>query len=139
MMQVNLTVNVDETLFNDELKSQLEALKPEEVKEVLLKCIYEYFSKDNYANMEKLIVEDDHNNYYYGNKKVATEFTKKLIEECDYSKLQEVVDVYIERLKTNHKSILNDLLLDALVNGLTERHSFRSSLNEALYRIRNNQ
>lgn len=127
-MQVNLTVNVDETLFNDELKSQLEALKPEEVKEVLLKCIYEYFSKDNYANIEKLLITKSD----WNRSNIPTRFTEKIIEACDYSALQEIVDKSIEIMKNKYDIILKDTLSDVLLKGMTDNYFFKSSLQRTI-------
>ena len=137
---MDITINVDESQFKEILDKELKALKPEELHEVLIQCIKEYFTIDNYKNLEHLLVEN--RGGYYGNK-VPTEFTIALVKSCDYSKLQEVADACCEKLKTDHDTILKEIMLNAIVSGLTNNfyiHDMISTtIKNEIYSINNRQ
>lgn len=132
---MEVKINVDESMFKDVLEGELAALSSEQVQEVLLSAIKEYFTIDNYKNLEKLLYTKE-SRYYSSERIIASPFTKGIIEKCDYSKLQEVVDVSIEHLKTNSDHILKDILLESIMNGLTNTYQFKNDIRHVLSEIK---
>ena len=128
---MEIKITVDESMFKDVLDKELNALTPEEIHEVLVSCIKEYFTQNNYANIEKLITTT--NNYGWGGTdKTVSEFTNKLIASCDYSGLQEVVDKAVEDIKDKHEYIMKDLIRDMIVKSLTDSFAFKSSVENSI-------
>ena len=135
---MEVKINVDESQFKDLLENELKALKPEELHEIMLECIKGYFTQNNYENLEPLLVKTK--NQYGWAERSASDFTRGIIAGCDYSKLQDVVDLCIDKLKENHDHILKEILLESIVSGLTSSYRFKdeidSAIREELYRIR---
>lgn len=130
---MQLIINVDETMYKDILDKELKALSHEDLKEVIIECIKEYFTKDNFKNLKNLIVMESGSSW--DRKETPTLFTKKLIESCDYSELQSIVNKSIEDLNKNHHSILEELLLNAIVRGLFNTYSFSKELESSVREI----
>ena len=55
-----------------------------------------------------------------------------MIEKCDMSGLQDVVDVCIKELKENHFGLLKSIIMDAITSGLLQTYSVRSNLEMAI-------
>ena len=136
---MQLTINVDETMFKDVLDNELKALSPEDLKNVMTECIKEYFTANDFKNLEPLIIQETKSRYNWNTQKEATLFATKLIESCDYSQLQLVVDEAIKELQKNYRSILEDILLKTLVQGFTSNYAISSqlemSVRDIIYRV----
>jgi hypothetical protein len=74
----------------------------------------------------------DNSGSYYSHGKMRSEFTDNIFKNCDFSKLQPLVDQAIERLKNNFDGMLSEILGEALVRGLTDSYSFRDRLSEII-------
>lgn len=139
MMTVQL--KVDETQFKELLDKELKDMPKEVIQEAILSAIKEYFSIDDGKNLGFLIEESG---YHYGEKR-PSDFLKKTLAECDYSKLQNIIDKMSEELEKNHKFILQEVVLNALINGFTNTYSMqevlRSQISDIMYKMRqqNNQ
>lgn len=136
---MEVKINVDESQFKDLLENELKALKPEELHEVMIECIKGYFTQNNYENLEPFLVKTK--TQYGWDEKSASDFTKSIIAGCDYSKLQDIVDLCIDKLKGNYYDILKSILLESIVSGLTRSNKFQDEIGyiirEEIYRIRN--
>ena len=55
---MEIKITVDESQFKEVLEGELKALKPEEIHEVLVQCIGEYFRQNDYAAIKGLLVEN---------------------------------------------------------------------------------
>lgn len=127
---MEVKINVDEAMFKEILDKELSALTSEEIHEVIVHCIKEYFTKDDYANIEKLIVTQKYNSW--GQEKVVSEFTTKLIASCDYSGVQDVVDKAIETLKNKYDVLLKDLIRDMIIQSLSNSGVFRTAMENSI-------
>ena len=125
---MELKVQVSDELFKDVAENSLRALKPEQLTEICQQAILEFFKRNNYDNVEKLIV--DKGNYSWDYK--ASDFTHRIIESCDFSKLQEVVDKCIEELTNNYESMIKNIIADMICNGLTNNYAFQESLKHII-------
>lgn len=128
---MEVKINVDEAMFKEILDKELSALTSEEIHEVIVHCIKEYFTKDDYANIEKLIVTQQYSRWN-GQEKVVSEFTRKLIASCDYSGVQDVVDKAIETLKNKYDVLLKDLIRDMIIQSLSNSCGFRTAMENSI-------
>ena len=135
--RVSITINIDDTsklkgLINDEV----DKLKPEDIKDIVTEVIKQYLTCINYANLEPLIIESKKKyDWDITKTKSASEFTNKLIESLDYSKMQEVADACIEDLRENHRDIILELLERQFFNKLFDNDKFRNNLESTIHKI----
>lgn len=142
---MKVTLDINEEAIVGSIEEGIKNIKPEELSHILADCLKEYFTKDNYANINKLLLQKSDS--YYNNSTTVSEFAKQLVKSCDYSGLQDIVDKAIEALKNNYESILKTLLLESIVRGLTNTYSFNDNLqnevsmmiNDTISRMHNNQ
>ena len=139
MMEIKL--NVDETQFKDILEKELKDLPKEVLQEVIVKAIQGYFEQNNYENVQKLFLKENGGYNSWDTKITTTEFLNGLVNDCDYSGLQDVVDEAIKSVRDNHKEILGDMILRIITNGFFQDYNFRHQLEDAIlntiHRIRN--
>ena len=129
---MKIEINVDETQFKDILDKELQDLPKEVLQNIIAESIKGYFQQDNYKNVERIFIQDSQNSYGYYHSKEATELLKSVLNDCNYSELQDVVDEAINTLKNEHYNILKNILKDMFIHGLTEDYTFRSSLELAI-------
>lgn len=130
MMTVQL--NVDETQFKELLDKELKDMPKEVIQEAILSAIKEYFSVNDGKNLGFLIEKEG---YHYGSEKRPSEFLEKTLKDCDYSKLQDIIDKMVEELEKNHKYILQEVVLNALINGFTNTYSMQEVLRSQISHI----
>ncbi len=137
---MQIVANVDDELFNEIVTKEIENIPSEKLQEIIIDAIKGYFSANNYEKASLLVYKKESYGY---RQEVPTDFAERIIRDCDYSKLQEVVDAAIEDLKTNHERLLREILMETLATGLINNYSFQTGLREAidneLYRRANNQ
>ncbi len=132
---MEIKIDVDELQFKEVLNKQLRDMPEDIIQKIIMECIREYFTQNNYEMIDKLFVQS--NKDYYGfEKKSATEFLNRLIEECDYSKLQDIVDLAILDLRHNYNDILIDVLTLQLLQSF-RNSNFESGLNMTIRDILN--
>ena len=127
---MELKIEVNDEMFKDVAEKSLNALKPEQVTEIMQQALLEYFRKDNYKAIEGILVDSSRSDYW---NKEPSEFTKKIIKSCDMSSLQEVVDKCIDQLKDKYDTILMSILTDMLTSGFTNNYAFQESLKTAIH------
>lgn len=127
---MQVVLNIDEKMFDDTFGNVLMKMDDKQVADVLTECIKQYFTDNNNKNIEKLIFDDSGS--YYSHGKMRSEFTDNIFKNCDFSKLQPLVDQAIERLKNDFSGVLTEVLGEALVRGLNDSYSFRDRLNEVI-------
>lgn len=130
---MQITLNIDEELFNSTLGKALNDLKPEQLNDILIECIKEYFLGNDGKNIEKLLYEE-HDNGWGHRQTLMTNFTNKLISDCDYSGLQEVADNCVTNIKENSDKLLKDILAEMMITGLCDKYNFQSILRDTISR-----
>lgn len=128
---MEIKVEVSDELFKEVAENSLRVLTPEQLTDICKQAIAEYFRKDGYRAVEELLVDKGDYNWDYR----ATNFTKKILESCDLSKLQDVIDQAIEKLKTNYDTLLKSMLTDLMVRGLADNYTFSQGIKDALRQI----
>lgn len=127
---MKVELNIDETQFKELLEGQLSKLPEDTIKDIIVSSIHEYFSQNNYERIEKMFI-DTRSNYGF-KEKTANPFLEKLVKDCDYSMLQDVVNAAIENLVANNEKILRNIFIDAIANTITDTYGFRDSIRQAL-------
>lgn len=126
-------LNIDETGFKELLEGHLADLPKEAIHDIIIQSIKEYFSQDNYKNIESVLFDKRYN------EKTANENLRKIINDCDCSRLQDVVDASIKNLIENNEVILKKLIMESLADKLVNTYAFRESIQSSIYNILNNR
>lgn len=126
---MQVVINMDDKKFDELFGDEVGKLDPREIKDIFAECVKEYFAQNNYQNVEKLITEKGS---YYDSKPQFTWFGKKLIESCDYGKLQEVVDKAMDSMIKNHDVLLKEVLFEAIARGFTNSYSMQQAFEEKI-------
>ena len=138
---MKIEINVDEIQFKDILDKELKDLPKEVLQDVIVQGIKGYFEQNNYENVQKLFLKENGGYNSWDTKITTTEFLNGLVNDCDYSGLQDVVDEAIKSVRDNHKEILGDMILRIITNGFFQDYNFRNQLEsvilDTIHRIRN--
>ena len=127
---MKVEINIDETQFKELLEGHLSQLPEDTIKNIIVESIRGYFSQNNYEKIENLFIETK-NSYGYP-EKVASPFLGRLVRDCDYSGLQDVLDAAIKNLVENNERILKDMFIEAIASKMTDTYGFRDSIRQAL-------
>lgn len=130
---MKVEINIDETQFKELLEGHLSKLSEDTIKNIIVESIAGYFSQNNYERIEDLFIETK-TNYGY-REKCANHFIQGLVRDCDYSKLQDVLDAAINNLLDNHEKILKDMFIEAIADKLSNTYSIRDSVRSVLYEM----
>lgn len=122
---MQVTINVDETMFAEVLDKELMALSSDDLKKIILEVISEYFRRDNYKHTEELIFKNSSSVYY---NKEFTSLMNQMVKSADYSGLQDIVDKCIEEVKSNYEHLLIKSISAAIIGGLTYDYQFSEAV-----------
>ena len=126
---MQITVNVEDDTFKQIVEREITNIPSEKLQEIIIDAMKGYFSANNYEKANLLVYKKESYGYH---QEVPTDFAERIIRDCDYSKLQEVVDAAINDLKTNHERLLREVLMETLATGLINNYSFQTGLREAI-------
>ena len=129
---MKVEINVDETQFKDILEKELQDLPKEVLQSIIVESIKGYFQQNNYKNIETVFLHEEKNSYGWSSHNEPNELLISILKNCDYSKLQDVVEESIETLKKEHYNLLKNILKDMFVRGLTQDYQFRASLESVI-------
>ena len=127
---MKVEINIDETQFKELLDGHLSKLPEDAIKNIIVESIHEYFTHNNYEMIESLFIETKER--YGFREKSAAPFLQKLVEDCDYSKLQDVLDAAIYNLIENNETILKDMFIEAIADRMYNTYSFKDSVRKVL-------
>ena len=130
---MKVEINIDETQFKELLDGHLSKLPEDTIKNIIVESIHEYFTHNNYEMIENLFIETKER--YGFREKSATPFLQKLVKDCDYSKLQDVLDAAIKNLEENNERILKDMFIEVIAYGMGNTYSFKDSVREVLMKM----
>lgn len=132
---MDITIKIDDdSRFNDIIKNELNALNPEELHEIIISVIKEALTANNYEIIKSLLVEERSTGWCKAYE--PTQLTISIIEKCDYSQMQDIVNNMIDYLKNNHKDLLEKILINIFDRGLCNSYSFRESVENVFTDIR---
>ena len=125
---MDLHITVSDEQFKEIIDKELAALKPEEIHDVIIEAFKTYFTENKYA-VEHLLFGQTRTSYDVDK---PSEFTKAVIESCDFSELQPEVDKSIELLKGRFNSILKSLILDSMTKTICDSYGFQQSIRNTI-------
>ena len=123
---MEVKIQVDETKFKDVLENELDAFSPEDLHDIIAECIGEYFRSNNYEALEKIMFDKG----FY--RDTPSALLKEAITKCDYSGLQDVVDVMIDKLRNDYQNILIEMLWSQISKSLAYSYSIQDSMSIAI-------
>jgi hypothetical protein len=137
---MEVKINVSEDQFKELLEKELKNLSKETIQNILVECIKGYFSEDNKRNLENIFLVRGNS---YGTSYQPSRFLESILEKCDFSGLQEVVDNCIKDLKENYDHILIKVLSSMISESLSSTYNFKYAVqneicNELARRDNNN-
>jgi len=126
---MEVKINVSEDQFKELLEKELKNLSKETIQNILVECIKEYFSEDNKRNLENIFLVRGNS---YGTSYQPSRFLESILEKCDFSGLQEVVDNCIKDLKENYDHILIKVLSSMISESLSNTYNFKYAVQNAV-------
>lgn len=155
MSKTKIQIEVDEDQFKELLEKEITDLPKEEIQKILLESIKSYLegdstilidevvknkygntvypvevNKKDYSILNGLLIKRE--DYYNGISYKASDFLINLLEECDFSGLQELVDSMIEDLKNNYHTILVEVLSKQLLSSIFDERNFRNNVKDII-------
>ncbi len=125
---MEIKISVDETKFKDVIEKELNAFSSEELHEIIRECIIKALrNNDIYKG---LFIKPK--NYSYEQDRpteVLLEAARSIDLSSAYSEIQEKI---INELKTNYVDLLQKIMLNTIIDGLTESWKFRENLEQAM-------
>lgn len=132
---MEIKINVDETMFKDVLENELKAFSKEELKEIIKTCMVEYLNNSDV--LKDLFIVRNVSRFGY-DRDEPTEILKQAASKIDISEdCKDIVDSMIKNVKENHTKILENLLLNLLINGITDDYNFKCTLERSVHEIIN--
>lgn len=117
---MELTINIDETKFNELIQGELNNFTQQELHEIcregFMKCL------SNVDTFKTLFVERDPSSYYnnYSEKYHAKDLLKEAAKKVDLDPLfKDFQDQVIAYIKEHHENIIKELMRDIFVAGLS--------------------
>lgn len=137
-MAVSVTINIDDdSRFNKVLTDQIDALNPEEIKGVVIDAIKEMLHNNDNEILKSILVIESRNVYGGYNTYEASDLLLSILKSFDYSAGQDLVDDLIKDLREHNKTIIENVMLDLFVKGITNNTTFYDELKDVLRRIHN--
>ena len=130
---MEVKINVDESRIPEILEKELNALNAKEIHEIVIECIKQYLSQDNYKNTERLFVYKQKDHYGYTQDTPTDLLYKILKEDMDYSSLQNTVDKCIDELKNNYERLLIKVITEMIASSLANTYNMQEIILKNIY------
>ena len=127
---MELKIHIDDDKFNDIVKKELDALTPDQIKEVVIDGIRRAIT-DNPKMVEGIFVTSS-----YNGGKEPTKLMQNIIKKVDIEKdIKELSDALKKELIENSNEILCRVLFNMLAAGAAGAISNQGWFEEAFYRM----
>lgn len=127
---MEVKIDISEDQFKELLEKELNDLPKETIQNILTECIKGYFSKDHSQVLENIFIVKTDRYSNYATK--PSPFLVSMLEECDFSGLQEVVDNCIKDLKENYEQILIKVISSMISESLFNTHNFKFAVESVV-------
>lgn len=132
---MELKIVVDETKFKDVIEDELKAFSKEELHEIVRECIIEAL-KDKDMLKKMFVIKGG----YYNNEEKPSQLMIEAAKSLDLSPAsKEIADLMINTLKENYPKLLQQVLLQLLVDGITNNYRFQENMNQTMNMIIQNE
>ena len=129
---MEITINVDESMFSEVLDKELKALSEEELKEIIKQGIAECLRANNFKRAEALIFDKYKSPWDISEKTTINSTAEKILRDMDYSELQDVVDKCIELLKSDYENLLMNTLLKNMACNLADTYEMERKIRTTI-------
>lgn len=124
---MEVKIEVDELQFKNMLDKQLEDMPVDVLQNIIAESVHTYFTQDKCKKVENLFV--DVNDSSWTTTKSASQFLLNVMEDCDFSAMQDIIDKMLDDLNRNYHNILIEVVTRMIVQGLSNHYSFYDSVN----------
>lgn len=130
-MGVSITINIDdESRFKDIISKELDALKLEELHDIVIDAIKEMLHTNDNEIIKGLLVREISDIYTNRHSYEPTTFMYDILKSFDYSEGQEIANDIINELRTNYRKLAEEVMLTMIINGMTDNYIFRDNIKK---------
>lgn len=135
---MDITIKIDDTKFDEVLGQELNALSKEELKNIVYEALSKRISEEN-GLMERFLYKPT----YYGDKQ-PSEWLTNALKSINYNEeFDEFKQVMVDHLKKNQKDLIQKLMSQIFISGLTSavlyNDAFQNELSQVVQRSLANQ
>lgn len=162
MSKAKIQIEIDEEQFKELVENEIKDLPKEEVQKIILEAIKSYLYHDdiqeiqevksvyndsiepakiirkpNYDKLNAFLIRKDSSYYTSTRNSEPSELFISLLNDCDFSGLQEIVDDMIKDLKENYHDILVEAISKKIAASFINDYNFKSELADIVNTVLN--
>lgn len=129
---MQVTINVDESMFKDVLENELKAFSKDEIHSIIHESLKKYLEESEV--IESLLVQKVRENYYDNSyRKKATPLLQEAIKTMDIQKdCEEIKNKLVEIIKNDSENIIKELISEAISKQLSQIMASSYELNDII-------
>lgn len=132
---MQVVINVDDSMFENVVKKELEAFEPSELHDVIKSAITGYI-ENNPDLIKNMFVRREYSRYDSRSEDAPTELLNRIVNKIDFSDgAEEIKDALIKELKENCVNIIEKLMIKAISDSLYKQLSSGYGMQEIMYDI----
>lgn len=132
---MQLTINIDETMFKDVVEKELGAFSHEELHDIIKQCIVKFLTEGD--TIRQLLVKEQSDSYsrYYKSLE-PTKLFESAVKSMDFSEdLKEVKEAFTKCILENFQSIVTELIGNAIAKQLADKWQSEGWLEGAMMAV----
>ena len=129
---MQLTINIDETMFKDVVEKELGAFSHEELHDIIKQCIVKFLTEGD--TIKQLLVKEQTDNYsrYYKSLE-PTKLFESAVKSMDFNEdLKEIKDAFTKCILDNFQSIVTELIGQSIAKQLADKWQAEGWLENAM-------
>ena len=129
---MQLTINIDETMFKSVVEKELEAFSEEELHDIIKQCIVKFLIEGD--TIKKLLVKErSDKSYGYYTSLEPTQLFESAVKSMDFNKeLEGIKKVFADCMINNYQSIVTELIGKAIARQLADKWQAEGWLERAM-------
>ena len=132
---MQVVINVDDSMFENVVKKELEAFTPSELHDVIKSAIIGYI-ENNPDLIKSMFVKKEYNMYSSCSEDAPTNLLERIVNKIDFNdSVEEIRDALIKELKGNCVNIVEKLMIRAISESLYKQLSSGYGMQELMYDI----
>ena len=132
---MQLTINIDETMFKDVVEKELGAFSHEELHDIIKQCIVKFLLEGD--TIKQLLVKEQSDSYsrYYKSLE-PTKLFESAVKSMDFSEdLKEIKESFTKCILENFQSIVTELIGKAIAKQLADKWQSEGWLEGAMMEV----
>ena len=118
-------INVEDDEYKEIVEKGIRALKPEQLQETIVSAIGDFLRANNYEIIKNIFIyKPDYRN------PEPTLFFRNILNQLDYSELQEILSKIIDELSNNYKEVLVSAMSDLLISRLSNNARLTDTISD---------